>query len=389
MTIATALATARVPGRPHSHVVVRHSSSDSNRHRQSTFLNEHPERPEVAHPGARVAAGVQTAWLRSDVIAGVTDRVGDHPQGDGLRHIGWPCRAVRSCTRPCCRWRRTRCSAARGISASARRRRSGSSTAAEVSELSPDGSQAVAIATTLAVLVGVILILAAVLRLGFVAQFISEPVLIGFKAGIGLVIIVDQAPKLLGLHLAQGIGAADRRSGWSRAFPHASHPTVVLAAVTIGAMLLISRYVPRAPSPLVAVVLGIAASGLLGLGAQGVATVGAIPSGLPGFTLPNRDLMLALWPGALGIALISFTESIAAGRAFARGGERPPDANQELLALGAGNAPRRSVQRDARGRRHVANGRQQLAPAPARRCRRWSRPRRRRWSSCFWRLSLR
>ena len=106
---------------------------------------------------------------------------------------------------------------------------------------------------------------------------------------------------------------------------------------------------PRAPSPLVAVALGIAASGLLGLKARGVDTVGAIPSGLPALTPPDVDLLAALWPAALGIALMSFTESIAAGRAFAQPGE--PTARREPGAARAGSRQRarRPLRRDAAG----------------------------------------
>jgi sulfate permease, SulP family len=212
-------------------------------------------------------------------------------------------------------------------------------TAAEISQLAPGASaeQAATIATSLALLVGVILALAAVLRLGFVAQFISEPVLTGFKAGIGIVIIVDQAPKLLGLHLPKA-SVLQTAFGLFQALPDRSPPTVVLSIATIAVMLLLARFVPRAPAPLLAVALGIAASAVMGLAALGVETIGSIPSGLPRFTAPDASLFRSLWPGALGIALMSFTESIASGRAFAKSGERRPDANQELLALGAGNA---------------------------------------------------
>ena len=212
-------------------------------------------------------------------------------------------------------------------------------TAAEISQFSPNASaaQAVAIVTTLGVLVGAALILASILRLGFVARFISDPVLTGFKAGIGIVIVVDQVPKLFGLHLHKG-SVLQTIARLFAALPQTSRPTLLLAAATIAVMILMAKLLPRAPSPLAAVVLGIAASGVLGLQGLGVETIGAIPSGLPALTLPDHALMLALWPGALGIALMSFTESIAAGRAFARPGEAPPDANQELLALGAGNA---------------------------------------------------
>ena len=211
-------------------------------------------------------------------------------------------------------------------------------TAAEIGHLASGGSpaQMAAIATTLSVLVGVILLLTSTLRLGFVAQFISEPVLTGFKAGIGLVIVADQAPKLFGLHIhkvsfLQGILAT------IQALPGTSVVTLALSLATIGLMVVLHRLAPRVPAPLAAVALGIGASGLLGLKARGVDTIGAITSGLPAFTPPHVDLLVALWPAALGIALMSFTESIAAGRAFAQPGERRPDANQELLALGAAN----------------------------------------------------
>src|SRR5262249_54051094 len=91
------------------------------------------------------------------------------------------------------------------------------------------------------------------------------------------------------------------------------------------------------PAPLIAVALGIAGMGMLGLQAYGVSAVGAIPRGLPALTLPSPALVAPLWAGALGIALMSFTETIAAGRAFVRGGGPRPAANQELLATGLGN----------------------------------------------------
>ena len=212
-------------------------------------------------------------------------------------------------------------------------------TAAEIGRIAPSASpeQAATLATSLAVLVGIVLVLAAALRLGFVAQFISEPVLTGFKAGIGIVIVVDQAPKLLGLHLHKG-SVLQTIAGLLHGLPDRSQPTLVLSLVTIALMLLLARFVPRAPSPLLAVAFGIGASGVLGLRALGVDTIGSIPSGLPGFTPPDAGLFATLWPGALGIALMSFTESIASGRAFAKSGERRPEANQELLALGAANA---------------------------------------------------
>jgi MFS superfamily sulfate permease-like transporter len=114
-------------------------------------------------------------------------------------------------------------------------------------------------------------------------------------------------------------------------------PTLVLGLVTLAILIFLPRLVPRLSAPLVAVVLGIAASGLLNLDAYGIKLVGEVPPGLPSFSLPDLSLVGALLPGALGIALMSFTESIAAARAFQAHGEPEPDANQELLALGLAN----------------------------------------------------
>ena len=102
-------------------------------------------------------------------------------------------------------------------------------------------------------------------------------------------------------------------------------------------------FAPRAPAPLVVVAGAIAASLLLGLDAmQASSVVGAIPAGFPEFTLPDRSLLLPLWPAAAGIALMSFTESIAAGRAFHRRGEPRIDPDQELLAHRRGERGRRA-----------------------------------------------
>jgi MFS superfamily sulfate permease-like transporter len=180
------------------------------------------------------------------------------------------------------------------------------------------------------------LILASVLRLGVVASFISEPVLTGFKAGIGLVIVLDQVPKLLGIHFDKG-GFLQNLLALVQHLPETSLVTLAVGVAMLVILVGMERFVPRAPAPLVAVGLGIAVSGLFALQAHGVETVGHIPSGLPAFTAPNLDLIAQLWPGALGIALMSFTESIAAARAFAGPGEPRPAPNRELLATGLGN----------------------------------------------------
>ena len=190
---------------------------------------------------------------------------------------------------------------------------------------------------TLALLVGVMLVLASILRLGVVASFISEPVLTGFKAGVGLVIVLDQVPKLLGIHFDKG-PFLHNLLALVQHLPQTSVATLAVGAAMLVILVALERLSPRAPAPLVAVAVGIAASGLLALQTYGVEAVGHIPQGLPAFTAPSLDLVEQLWPGALGIALMSFTETIAAARAFAGRGEPLPEPNRELLATGLGNA---------------------------------------------------
>ena len=190
---------------------------------------------------------------------------------------------------------------------------------------------------TLTLLVGGVLIVAALLRLGFVADFISEPVLVGFKAGIGLVIVLDQIPKLLGVHIAKG-GFFHNVLATAADIPHASLVTVAVGVLTMALLVIVEHRAPTAPAPLLAVAAGILASALLDLPSRGVAVVGAIPRGLPQLVAPDPALATLLWPGALGIALMSFTETIAASRAFARPGEPSIRPNRELGATGLANA---------------------------------------------------
>ena len=202
----------------------------------------------------------------------------------------------------------------------------------------PDGNptQLITAAATLAALVGVILVLAGVLRLGFVANLISAPVLTGFKAGIGLVILLDQLPKLIGIHIHKENFFHDALSIVQH-LPDTSLPTFTMALATMVLLIGIERLAPKIPAPLIAVGGAIAAVWLFGASTLGVSVVGLIPQSLPSLTLPDAGLVEALLPGALGIALMSFTETIAAGRAFAGRQDPPINANRELIATGAAN----------------------------------------------------
>jgi MFS superfamily sulfate permease-like transporter len=185
-------------------------------------------------------------------------------------------------------------------------------------------------------MVGAILTLASVLRLGFFADFVSYPVQVGFKAGIGFVIIADQAPKLFGFKIHK---EGFFRDVWSliESLPKTILITAVIGVGSIAALALIKKFLPKWPAPLIVLGAAIAAAGIWALQSKGVSLVGAVPSGLPSFRLPDLSLAEAMWPGALGIALMSFTETIAVSRAFARTDDPPLKPNVELFATGAGN----------------------------------------------------
>jgi sulfate permease, SulP family len=199
-----------------------------------------------------------------------------------------------------------------------------------------DPTSLMRVSATLTLLVGAILLLASLLRLGFIGNFISEPVLIGFKAGIALVIVLDQVPKLMGVHLPKGT-FLNNLLATLQAIPHTSLPTLVVGILMIVLLVGMTRFFPRVPAPLIVVAIGIASMRLFGLQAYGLETVGEIPRGLPSFISPDFSLVAQLWPHALGIALMSFTETIAAGRAFATSEEPRLRPNQELVATGLAN----------------------------------------------------
>ena len=279
----------------------------------------------------------QSAWLRLDLVAGLTAAAVIIPQAMAYATIaGLPVEVgLYTALTPMVVYALLGTSRPLSYSITST---IGMLTAATLAGVAPGGSreELLTAAFTLAVLVGGLLVLAFVLRLGVIANFISAPVLTGFKAGIGVVVFVGQLGKVLGvpvekgpflqtiLSLVEGLGD--------------SHgPTLVLGLVTLAILIFLPRLVPRLSAPLVAVVVGIAASALFSLEAQGVKLVGDVPPGFPSFSLPDLSLMRALLPGALGIALMSFTQTIASARAFQRHGEPEPDANQELLALGLAN----------------------------------------------------
>lgn len=278
------------------------------------------------------------AWLRADVQAGLTTAAVVIPKGMGYATIaGLPLQVgLYTCFVPMIVYAVLGTSRPLSVSTTTTL---AILTAAELGAVVPSGDPAALLQATalLTLMVGGILLLAALLRLGFIANFISEPVLIGFKAGIATVIVIDQLPKVLGIHFTKG-SFLHNVQAIGAGLADVSLPPLVVGVLTILGLAAIEKLRPQWPAPLIVVAIAIAGVAWLGGSASGLELVGTIPSGLPAFSVPDLGLAQALWPGALGIALMSFTETAAVARAFARSDEPPPRPNAELFATGAANA---------------------------------------------------
>ena len=212
--------------------------------------------------------------------------------------------------------------------------------AASVLPLAVAGSdEAVELASLLALLVAACFLLARALRLGWVADYFSRPVLIGYLHGVAIVLVISQLGKLLGVPVEateplKKLGEVVRELG------EVSGATVALSAVTLAVLLLLRRFMPALPGALVVVVGAIAASWAFDFAAHGIATVGPVPGGLPRPSVPTPPLadVLELVPAAFAVFLVSFADEILTARAFAgRRGEHVR-ASQELFVMGAANA---------------------------------------------------
>ncbi len=203
-----------------------------------------------------------------------------------------------------------------------------------------DPAKAVAYGSILALMVGAITVLAGVFKLGFVADLLSKPTQIGYMNGLALTIVIGQLPKLFGFSI-DADGLIDEFLGFVKG--GADGETVPAAlAIGVGSLVLIlafQRLLPRIPGVLVAVVLAILAVNVFDLVDRGVKVVGPLPEGFPPFTVPLVPLgdLLLLFAGALGIALVSLTDTISTASAFAARSGVQIDGVREMIGLGAAN----------------------------------------------------
>ena len=203
-----------------------------------------------------------------------------------------------------------------------------------------DPSRAVALAAMLAIMVAAIMIVASVARLGFIADLISKPTMIGYLNGLALTILVSQLPKLSGFTV-DADGLVGEFAGFVQGIVHGE---AVAAAVAVGAggivvVLVLQRWLPKVPAVLIMVVLAIAAVSVFDLADRGVRLVGELPKGFPPFTIPHIGLgdLGPLLAGAVGIALVSLADTISTASAFAARAGRQIEGNKEMAGIGAAN----------------------------------------------------
>ncbi|WP_406335071.1 SulP family inorganic anion transporter [Streptomyces sp. NBC_00203] len=286
-------------------------------------------------PGLAVLAGYRRSWLRGDLLAGVTVAAYLVPQVMAYAGLaGLPPVAGLWAIIPALLLY-TALGSSRLLSVGPEST-TALMTATVVGPLAAGNPDKYAVlAASLAVVVGLMCLVAWAARLGFLADLLSRPILVGYMTGVALIMIVDQLPKLTGVSTS-GSEFFPQLLSFVRNLGEAQLATVIFSVAVIAFLFAVPRFFPNAPGPLLAVVLGTAVVAAFGLEDHGIAVIGAVPSGLPRPGLPaSGDLPQLVLP-ALGVLLVGYTDVILTARAFAvRGDELDP--NQELLALGAAN----------------------------------------------------
>ena len=202
-----------------------------------------------------------------------------------------------------------------------------------------DQTQFIALTTALAVVTGILGLLAGLLRLGFIASFISEPVLKGFIVGLALTIVIGQVPKLFGIPKSDG-DFFQQAWGVITHLGDTQWLTLLVGGLSLAVVLAVKRWAPLVPGSLLVVLLGTAASAFFDLQARGVDIVGEIDSGLPSFGLPDVGGLqnyLDLTGPAVGVLLIGFAEGLGAAKTYAARAGYQVLPNRELVGLGVAN----------------------------------------------------
>ena len=203
-----------------------------------------------------------------------------------------------------------------------------------------DPKRAIALASMLAIMVAAIMIVAAVARLGFIADLISKPTMIGYMNGLALTILVGQLPKLFGFKV-EANGFLGELTGFVKGLANGEAvPAAAMVGITgIALILVLQRWLPKVPAVLIMVVLAIAATTVFSLADHGVSLVGVLPKGFPPLTIPHVRLadLGPLAAGAAGIALVSLADTISTASAFAARTGQEVHGNGEMTGIGVAN----------------------------------------------------
>ncbi|MGW1344480.1 SulP family inorganic anion transporter [Kribbella sp. NPDC002412] len=292
----------------------------------------------LSAPGVALLRQYKREWLRSDVVAGVTVAAYFVPQVMAYAQLAGlpPVTGLWVALAPLVLYFLLGTSRLLSLGPEST---TALLTAATIGPLAAgDPARYATLAAVLALLVGVICVIGWLARLGFLADLLSKPVLVGYMAGIAVIMMTSQLKRLTGAPVSGDTPVAEVVSA-VRLFGEWQLAPVVLSAAALVLLLVMARWTPRLPGPLIMVALAALVTWAAGLADKGVALVGEVPSGLPVPAFPDisaHDVGLLALP-AVGIALVGYTDTVLTGRAFAtRGGERI-DPDREFLVLGLAN----------------------------------------------------
>ena len=289
-------------------------------------------------PGLAQFRGYRRSWLRGDVVAGLTVAAYLVPQVMAYATIAGFSPVVGL-------WAALAPLAVYALFGTSRQLSAGpeSTTALmTATALAPlaagDPGRYAALAAMLAVLVGLFCFLGGLIRLGFLAELLSRPVLIGYMSGVAVVMIGSQLGKLTGVPV-HGDGIVEQLRSLAGSIRDIHLPTLVFSVAVLVVLIALARWLPRYPGPFIAVLLATVAVAVFSLDHKGIRVVGPVPAGLPAFGLtaiPWHDVeTLAAVAG--GVAIVAFSDTVLTARTFAARKRESIDANAELRALGLCN----------------------------------------------------
>ncbi|WP_432810675.1 SulP family inorganic anion transporter [Pantanalinema sp. GBBB05] len=289
-------------------------------------------------PGLKRLLSYQRAWLRGDLLAGLTVAAYLIPQCMAYGELAGvqPVAGLWAILPPMLIYALLGSSPQLSIGPEST---TAVMTAAAIAPLTTADPQAYAgLASLMAFAVGVVCLIGYLARLGFLANLLSKPILIGYMAGVAVIMIAGQLGKISGMKLA----AKDALGQIYEFLQRSSEihwATLILSILVLGFLLAIQRWFPKLPGPLLAVLCATAAVGIFDLQHWGVRVVGEIPAGLPRLAMPNLATadLVPLIAAAIGIALVGYSDNVLTARSFASRNHYTVNANQELLALGVAN----------------------------------------------------